>query len=106
MKIEVEIFVNVFILILFEHQYYLGVDLTAFFSTMLFIIGLGLADEYDITLKGFNAIKSCSRIYLEAYTSILMVDKSKLVWKANLSNTIGSFVWQASHCRRPRNGGN
>ena len=45
---------------------------------MLYIIGLGLSDEKDITVKGLEAVKSCSRIYLEAYTSILMVEKSKL----------------------------
>lgn len=40
---------------------------------VLFIIGLGLADENDITLKGLQAIKSCEHVYLESYTSILMV---------------------------------
>ncbi|KAJ3308646.1 diphthine synthase [Boothiomyces sp. JEL0838] len=45
---------------------------------MLFIIGLGLADEKDVTVKGLEAIKSCSRIYLEAYTSILLINKEKL----------------------------
>ncbi|SNX83996.1 probable DPH5 - diphthamide methyltransferase [Melanopsichium pennsylvanicum] len=40
---------------------------------VLFVIGLGLADEHDITLKGFEAVKSSERIYLESYTSILMV---------------------------------
>ncbi|KDN48183.1 Diphthine synthase [Tilletiaria anomala UBC 951] len=40
---------------------------------VLFVIGLGLADEQDITLKGLEAIKSCEHVYLEAYTSILMV---------------------------------
>lgn len=45
---------------------------------MLYVIGLGLSDEFDITVKGLNAIKSCTRVYLEAYTSILMVDKSRL----------------------------
>ncbi|KAI8803866.1 diphthine synthase [Cladochytrium replicatum] len=45
---------------------------------MLFIVGLGLADERDITVKGLEAVKSCERVYLEAYTSILMVDKEKL----------------------------
>ncbi|GES78294.1 diphthine synthase [Rhizophagus clarus] len=42
------------------------------------IIGLGLSDEKDITVKGLEAIKSCERIYLEAYTSILMAPKEKL----------------------------
>ncbi|SAM84244.1 probable DPH5-diphthamide methyltransferase [Ustilago bromivora] len=40
---------------------------------VLYVIGLGLADENDITLKGFEAVKSSERIYLESYTSILMV---------------------------------
>ncbi|PWZ00008.1 Diphthine synthase [Testicularia cyperi] len=40
---------------------------------VLYVIGLGLADENDITLKGFHAVKSSERIYLESYTSILMV---------------------------------
>ncbi|KAH6582876.1 hypothetical protein BASA61_008287 [Batrachochytrium salamandrivorans] len=45
---------------------------------VLYVIGLGLSDERDITVKGLDAIKSCERIYLEAYTSILMVPKNRL----------------------------
>jgi diphthine synthase len=45
---------------------------------MLFIIGLGLADLEDITLKGLNAIQSSERVYLEAYTSVLGVNKDDL----------------------------
>ncbi|CAG8528111.1 4666_t:CDS:2 [Diversispora eburnea] len=45
---------------------------------MLYIIGLGLCDETDITVKGLNAIKSCERVYLESYTSILMISREKL----------------------------
>ncbi|KAG0259652.1 diphthine synthase [Mortierella polycephala] len=45
---------------------------------MLYVIGLGLSDERDITVKGLDAVRSCERIYLEAYTSILMVEKEKL----------------------------
>ncbi|KAL7409346.1 Diphthine synthase [Mrakia frigida] len=45
---------------------------------MLYLIGLGLSDEKDITVKGLEAVKGSSRIYLEAYTSILMVDKERL----------------------------
>jgi len=44
----------------------------------LYLIGIGLADERDITLKGLDAIKSCDKIYLEHYTSILAVKKDKL----------------------------
>ncbi|GAB2286420.1 hypothetical protein Dimus_020828 [Dionaea muscipula] len=38
---------------------------------MLYIIGLGLGDEKDITLRGLEAGKRCQRIYIEAYTSLL-----------------------------------
>ncbi|KAF9471678.1 Diphthine synthase [Pholiota conissans] len=45
---------------------------------MFYIIGLGLSDEQDVTLRGLNAIKGAARVYLEAYTSILMIDKERL----------------------------
>ncbi|KAJ1657493.1 diphthine synthase [Dispira simplex] len=45
---------------------------------MLYIIGLGLTDERDITVKGLEAVRKCTRVYLEAYTSILMVEASIL----------------------------
>ncbi len=38
---------------------------------MLYLIGLGLNDEKDISIKGLEAIKSCSKVFLENYTSIL-----------------------------------
>lgn len=46
---------------------------------MLFLIGLGLADETDVTVKGLELIRKVERVYLEAYTSILLVDTAKLV---------------------------
>lgn len=84
---------------------------------VLYLIGLGLFDEQDITLRwvahkqhsmqlvsptgsaptqvwlhaepsvihlpargrGLEAVRKCSRIYLEAYTSILLCEKEKLV---------------------------
>lgn len=39
---------------------------------MFYIIGLGLGDCKDITVRGLEIVKSCDRIYLEAYTSILI----------------------------------
>ncbi|XP_070602555.1 diphthine methyl ester synthase [Erythrolamprus reginae] len=45
---------------------------------MLYLIGLGLGDAKDITVKGLELIKQCSRVYLEAYTSILTVGKEAL----------------------------
>ncbi|KAI8003813.1 putative diphthine methyl ester synthase [Camellia lanceoleosa] len=38
---------------------------------MLYIIGLGLGDEKDITLRGLEAVKRCNKVYMEAYTSLL-----------------------------------
>jgi hypothetical protein len=47
--------------------------------TMLYLIGLGLSDETDITVKGLEIVRKASRVYLEAYTSILLVNKTVLV---------------------------
>ncbi|MBU0470841.1 MAG: diphthine synthase [Nanoarchaeota archaeon] len=38
---------------------------------MLYIIGLGLGNEKDITIKGLETIRNCELIYLENYTSLL-----------------------------------
>ncbi|EXC00971.1 putative diphthine synthase [Morus notabilis] len=38
---------------------------------MLYIVGLGLGDERDITLRGLEAVKQCDMVYIEAYTSLL-----------------------------------
>ncbi|OLN97558.1 Diphthine methyl ester synthase [Colletotrichum chlorophyti] len=45
---------------------------------MLYLVGLGLSDETDITVKGLEVVKKASRVYLEAYTSILLVEKAVL----------------------------
>ncbi|EIN06743.1 Diphthine synthase [Punctularia strigosozonata HHB-11173 SS5] len=45
---------------------------------MFFIIGLGLCDEKDITVRGLEAVRGAARVYLEAYTSILLVQKERL----------------------------
>ena len=46
---------------------------------MLYLIGLGLGDAADITVKGLEAVKRCSRVYLEAYTSVLTGGQEALV---------------------------
>lgn len=45
---------------------------------MLYVIGLGLGDAKDITVKGLEIIKKCDRVYLESYTSILPVSVDDL----------------------------
>jgi diphthine synthase len=38
---------------------------------VLYVIGLGLGDEKDITVRGLELVKSSDKVFLEAYTSIL-----------------------------------
>ncbi|NXB49853.1 DPH5 synthase, partial [Leucopsar rothschildi] len=45
---------------------------------MLYLVGLGLGDAKDITVKGLEAVRRCRRVYLEAYTSVLTVGKEAL----------------------------
>ena len=47
---------------------------------MLFLVGLGLGGVNDVTIRGLEIIRGASRVYLEAYTSILTrVDREELV---------------------------
>ena len=46
---------------------------------MLYLIGLGLGDAEDISIKGLEVVKNAKEVYLEAYTSILTVGKDALV---------------------------
>ena len=38
---------------------------------VLYIVGLGLGDERDVTVKGLEAIRRCEVLHLEYYTSVL-----------------------------------
>ncbi|PSN49225.1 Diphthine methyl ester synthase [Blattella germanica] len=38
---------------------------------MFYVIGLGLGDAKDISVKGLEIVKSAERVYLESYTSLL-----------------------------------
>lgn len=46
---------------------------------MLHVIGLGLGDSTDVTVKGLEIIRMCDRVYLESYTSILSSSLKDLV---------------------------
>ena len=48
-------------------------------TEMLYLIGLGLGDAKDITVKGLEIVKSAKQVFLESYTSILTVGKEALV---------------------------
>ncbi|XP_052776016.1 diphthine methyl ester synthase-like [Mya arenaria] len=45
---------------------------------MFYLVGLGLGDSKDITVKGLEVVRKAKRVYLEAYTSILTVGKEAL----------------------------
>ena len=45
---------------------------------VLYLIGLGLCNEKDITVRGLEYIKQSDYIYMEYYTSILGIDSTKL----------------------------
>lgn len=61
---------------------------------MLYLVGLGLADETDITVRGLEVVKKAERVYLEAYTSILLVEKEKLVCVAEFSFAHVAYHWR------------
>ena len=44
----------------------------------LFLIGIGLSDEKDISVKGLEFVKKADVVYLEHYTSVLQVSVKKL----------------------------
>ena len=44
----------------------------------LYLIGIGLNDEKDITVRGLEIVKKCDEVYLENYTSILSTNTEKL----------------------------
>lgn len=48
---------------------------------MLYLIGLGLSHETDITVRGLEVVRKCKRVYLEAYTSILMTSDQESLEK-------------------------
>ena len=45
---------------------------------MLWLIGLGLFDEKDVSVRGLETIKQCDEVFLENYTSILHVPVERL----------------------------
>lgn len=58
---------------------------------VFYLVGLGLGDVEDITVKGLNTVRRCSKVYLEAYTSIL----SYGLEKAQLEQFYGKEVIEA-----------
>lgn len=79
---------------------------------MLYLVGLGLADEKDITVRGLEIVKKAERVYLEAYTAVLLVEKEALVSAKRIHHlgflsskliitAVGSVLWSSCNCSRP-----
>ena len=47
-------------------------------GTMLYLVGLGLGDAKDISVKGLEIVKKVGKVYLENYTSILCCGQREL----------------------------
>lgn len=45
---------------------------------VLYVVGLGLGDHDDITLRGLKAVQKSDLVFLEAYTSVLGSPKEEL----------------------------
>ena len=45
---------------------------------VFYIIGLGLGDPEDISVKALKAIRSCKEVYLEYYTSVMSTSNQQL----------------------------
>lgn len=44
---------------------------------MLYMVGLGLYDEKDISVKGYNILRKVDKVFAEFYTSKLFEPTSK-----------------------------
>lgn len=51
---------------------------------MLYLIGMGLYDEKDISLRGYEALKNSETIFLDHYTHVVNEEAVK-----RLENTLG-----------------
>ena len=63
---------------------------------MLYVVGLGLGDAKDITVKGLEIVKRAKHVYLEAYTSILTVGEDVLV-SLNVSDNSRFHIHLETH---------
>ena len=45
---------------------------------MFYLVGIGLGDEKDLTLRAVEVLKNCEEVYFESYTSIYRGDLKKL----------------------------
>jgi diphthine synthase len=76
---------------------------------VLYIVGLGLGDERDVTVRGLEAIQRSDKVFLEAYTSILSISHERLqiFYKKSIIVADRNFVeCQAEQIYEPAKDGN
>ena len=73
---------------------------------MLYIVGLGLGDERDITVRGLDAVRRCAKVYMEAYTSLLSLglDPASLANLVRFSLLLDGHHLFAQMSARPNQG--
>lgn len=59
---------------------------------MLYLIGLGLGDVKDITVKGLEVVKTAHKVYLEAYTSLLCNSNSFSALEGMINGRLIHFI--------------
>ncbi len=65
---------------------------------MLYLIGLGLWDEKDISLRGLEIVKKCDNVFIEKYTSFWggnlenLGIKAEEVLREDLENNVDKFL--------------
>ena len=64
---------------------------------MLYLVGLGLGDAKDITVKGLEIVKNAD---LEAYTSVLCVGQQVLVRKWKIEYVYIQQCTKLRDCRK------
>uniref|UniRef100_V9ICM8 diphthine methyl ester synthase n=1 Tax=Apis cerana TaxID=7461 RepID=V9ICM8_APICE len=70
---------------------------------MLYVIGLGLGDATDVTVKGLEIIRMSDRVYLESYTSILSIDLKDLEMNDSIFQRIRNDFMDVRYLRRIEN---
>lgn len=77
---------------------------------VLTLVGLGLNDERDVSIRGLEAIRAADILYLENYTATLNVDTNRLVSSAQYAFRVrfnSSFIRSSTRPQltRLRSGG-
>ena len=68
---------------------------------MLYLIGLGLGNVTDISVRGLEIVKNADEVYLEAYTSILTVGKDALVGLRLYVTKLRAYLFDSDNYRMP-----